>query len=73
MIFYIGGRKIPIDEQLVEKYIASTHVSKDTMQLILTVILRNIIDLDNTQEIFEKYTEREIKNILEAQLKKELY
>ena len=72
MIFHIEGKKIPIDVKLVEAYISITHESSDAMQLILTVMLRNILNVDRPENITNRFSEVEIKNILETQLKKEL-
>lgn len=73
MIFHIEGKKIPIDVKLVDTYLSITHESSDTMQLILTVMLRNILNIDNPKEIIARYSEIDIKNILESQLRKEVF
>ena len=72
MIFYFEGKKIPIDDKLVEKHMKITNESISSMQLILKVILRNIANIDNPEEIVLRYSEVEIKNMIEAQIKKEI-
>lgn len=72
MTFHIEGKKILINEDMVKQYTDITHDSLNAMQLILTVMLRNILDIDNPEEIVQKYSDEEIKEVIETRLKKEI-